>query len=340
MVSLANPLDYHTYIWGDTKAMTATFSAMMLGEIALGLVVADFPRNDRCDPAGWECVIEATIAAQKASGKPMAIAALLPENMPEGVSARLIDNGVVPLCGLSEALSAARVGAQWGQARPTSPQPVLLPRIVGQCKTLTEADAKAALAAYGLKVPSSRRAASFSDLAQIVQKMDFPLVLKGEGLAHKSEAGAVVLGLDSLEQVLSAAKDMPTGSFLVEEMITGCLCELLVGVVLDPAHGYVLTLGAGGVLSEVLQDTASLLIPALPADIKAALRGLKIYAQLQGYRGRPAAGLSAVIDAVMAIQSYVIDHHGYIAEVEVNPLICRAESAIAADALIRTGEKT
>ncbi len=174
----------------------------------------------------------------------------------------------------------------------------------------------------------------------MLQGLAYPLVLKGEGLAHKSEAGAVVLGLDNTKQVLSAAKDMPANSFLVEEMITGCLCELLVGVVLDPAHGYVLTLGAGGVLTELLRDTASLLIPASRADIETALRGLKIYAQLKGYRGRPAADLSAVIDAVIAIQSYVIDNHGQVAEIEVNPLMCLAGGAIATDALIRTGEKT
>jgi acyl-CoA synthetase (NDP forming) len=56
-VALANPLDYHTYIWGDSDAMTATFAAMMAGDLALGLVVLDFPREDRCDGAEWEKVI-------------------------------------------------------------------------------------------------------------------------------------------------------------------------------------------------------------------------------------------------------------------------------------------
>ncbi|AXX96777.1 acetate--CoA ligase family protein [Profundibacter amoris] len=340
MVSLANPLDYHTYIWGDVKAMTTTFGAIMQGDIALGIVVADFPRNDRCDPADWDCVIDAVIAAQKASGKPMAIAASLPENMSERVAIRLIENGIIPLCGLPEALTAARVGAECGQIHPAPPQPVLLPQTPNRYAPLNEAKAKAALAAYGVQVPHACRADSIQDLARALQGLAYPLVLKGEGLAHKSEAGAVVLGLANADQVLNAAKDMPTNSFLVEEMITGCLCELLVGVVLDPAHGYVLTLGAGGVLTELLRDTASLLIPASRADIKSALRGLRIYAQLNGYRGSPAADLPAVIDAVMAIQSYVIDNHGQAIEIEVNPLMCLADDAIAADALIRTGEKT
>ncbi len=339
MVSLANPLDYHTYIWGDSAAMKAAFGAMMSGDVALGVVVADFPRDDRCDPAGWDCVIEAAIAAKKAGGKPMAITASLPENMPEGVAARLIENGIVPLCGLSEALTAARVGAECGQEQPAPTRPVLLPRTPHRTVTLLEGDAKAALAAAGVRVPKAHCGVSIQEIAAVLQGMTYPVVLKGEGIAHKTEAGAVVLELGDAEQVLSAASDMPADSFLVEEMITGCLCELLIGVVLDPAHGYVLTLGAGGVLTEILCDTQSLLIPATRDDVEIALRGLKIFAQLKGYRGRPAADLPAIIDAVMAIQSYVINNHGHVAEIEINPLMCLAKGAIAADALIRTGEK-
>ena len=76
----------------------------------------------------------------------------------------------------------------------------------------------------------------------------FPVVLKGEGVAHKTEAGAVRLGLRDAEAVKSAAGEMPTESFLVEEMVSGGIAEILIGIVRDPAHGFVLTLGAGGQL--------------------------------------------------------------------------------------------
>ena len=126
--------------------------------------------------------------------------------------------------------------------------------------------------------------------------------------------------------------------FLVEEMVGGTVAELLVGVVLDPAHGYVLTLGAGGVLAELMADTTSLLIPASPQAVRAALRKLRLCPVLEGYRGKPAVDIGAVVETVMAVQRYVIAHHGRIEEVEINPLMCGLSNAVAADVLIRRGE--
>jgi succinyl-CoA synthetase beta subunit len=128
---------------------------------------------------------------------------------------------------------------------------------------------------------------------------------------------------------------MPAASFLVEEMIAGSVAELLVGVVRDPAHGFVLTLGAGGILTELLGDTVSLLVPATEDEVAAALARLRIAPLLSGYRGKPAADLGAAVAGVMAVQAFVVEHAARIEEVEVNPLICTATRAVAADALIR-----
>ena len=128
---------------------------------------------------------------------------------------------------------------------------------------------------------------------------------------------------------------MPCDSFLVEEMVTDPIAELLIGVVCDPAHGYVLTLGAGGTLTELLQDSASLLLPVTRDDVLNALGELRTSVLLNGYRGAPAANKDAIVDAVMAVQSYVTAEHPF--EVEINPLICREQDAIAVDALIKTG---
>ncbi len=126
--------------------------------------------------------------------------------------------------------------------------------------------------------------------------------------------------------------------FLVEEMIPGAVAELLVGVVVDPAHGHVLTLAAGGTLAELLTDSASLILPVSRGDIARALEGLKIAPLLRGYRGRPGADTDAIIDAVLAIQSYVNAMHGRVSEVEVNPLLALPDRAVAVDALIRIGD--
>jgi hypothetical protein len=90
-------------------------------------------------------------------------------------------------------------------------------------------------------------------------------------------------------------------------------------------------------LTEILNDSASLLLPVTRDAVEAALRGLKIAPLLQGYRGAPPVNMVAVLDAVLAVQAYALDNRGHIAEVEINPLICGQATALAADALIKIG---
>ncbi|MGY3439852.1 MULTISPECIES: acetate--CoA ligase family protein [unclassified Marinovum] len=335
-VALANPLDYHTYIWGDVAAMTACFSAMMQGDVALGCVVLDFPRSDRCDPSAWEPVIEAVVRTKAATGRPMAIVSSLAETMPEAIATRLVALGIVPFAGMDEAIAA--LAATVLPAPKTPPGPLLLPPAPGAGQVLSEAEAKAALARAGLKVPRSVRANSPEEAAQAAAQIGFPVVLKGEGIAHKTEAGAVALGLTCAEDVARAAHAMPTKRVLVEAMITGTVAELLIGVVADPAHGYVLTLAAGGTLTELMNDSATLLVPASRGDVEHALQSLRVAPVLNGYRGAAPANIDAVLDAVMALQAYVAQ--ALPQEIEINPLMCGPLGATVADALIRTGDPT
>ncbi len=332
MVALANPLDYHTYIWRDVPAMTRAFAAMMDPGLAMTLLIVDFPRSDRCSAADWECTIEAAIGARQQAGANVGMVATLPELMPEEVAARLMEAGVVPFCGLSEAIKACEAAA-----RPAAPpsDPLLLPTPTVTPNLIPEAEAKRRLSDYGLRIPRSHRARSPGAARACAADIGFPVVLKGEGLAHKSEAGAVVLNLQSGGDVSAAANAMQASSFLVEEMITGTIAELLIGVVKDPAHGFVLTLAAGGTLTEILSDSASVLLPASDAMIDAALERLRIDAVLKGYRGKPAADRAAILRAIRAIEAYVLDHAEGLEEIEINPLICTATDAIAADALMR-----
>ena len=163
-------------------------------------------------------------------------------------------------------------------------------------------------------------------------------MLKGEGIAHKTESGAVKLGLTHPDAVAEAAREMAAPSYLVEEMITGTLAELLIGVVLDTAHGYVLTLAAGGVWTELMNDSISLLLPVEGPEIEMALDQLRCAALLKGYRGARPVDLQAVVKAVLAVQDYVMTRGARVEEIEINPLICTADAAIAVDALIRGEE--
>ena len=161
------------------------------------------------------------------------------------------------------------------------------------------------------------------------------MVLKGEGFAHKTEAKAIVLNILSKEQVSENATRIESKSFLLEEMITDNITELLIGVVRDPAHGFILSIAAGGTFTELIKDTTSLIIPVERDEILTALKNLRIYSLIKGYRGNAKANLDAILDAIMSIQSFVIDNTNSIEEIEINPLICGRKKAIAADLLLR-----
>ncbi|MDK3017052.1 acetate--CoA ligase family protein [Pseudodonghicola flavimaris] len=340
-VALANPLDYNTYIWGDEAALTACFSALCQGDVALGCIVIDFPRRDRFEAPDWDMVIRAAEQTQVATGTQMALVSLMAEGLPEEIADRAMAAGLLPLCGMGDALPAIRAAASVRRGGEAAP-PLLVPGPADAtaARLYSEAEAKAILSRAGVRVPQSRRAADAAMAGVLAAEIGFPVVLKGEGVAHKTEAGAVVLNLGSAAVVEAAARTMPAESFLVEEMITGTVAELLVGITRDPAHGFVLTLGLGGILTELLADTVSLLLPATEADIRAALGQLRSGALLTGYRSRPAADMAAVVANIMALQAFACGHAETLFEIEINPLMCLPDGAVAADALIRMGETT
>ncbi|GHA50542.1 acyl-CoA synthetase [Amylibacter ulvae] len=338
MVALSNPLDYHTYIWGNASEMTATFRAMLEPHIGLGLLVLDVPRADICDQSAWIDGMRCVIDARDQTNVPMAILATLPENMPEDLARILIDNKIIPLLGIDDALAAISAVSKLGQLEGNG-QPVLAGKAPTKTQTLAENLSKQLLNDFGVSVPKSTSSAHINALAAMAQNIGFPVALKGQGVAHKTEAGAVVLNLTDGSAVETAAKSMLCDDFLIEEMIIDSIAELLIGVTLDPAHGYCMTIAAGGVLSELLTDSATITLPTRSQDIAAAISQLKINKVLSGYRGKPAANQQAIIDAALSLQNYVIANAGRVTEIEINPLICTPTRAIAADALIILGEK-
>jgi len=377
LVAVANPLDYHTFIWNDEPAMTATFGAMASGGFDLNMLVLDFPRRDRCSDADWWTTLRAFENGLKANGARGAIVASLPENLPEDYAPGLIARGMVPLYGIAEALDAAEaaafVGAAWaapparlvgsaglggaesevgnaGAEAPPSALPGISPTISAALlqdprssgATLDEATAKSMLARAGVSVPDGRRAATPERAVRVAEEVGYPVALKALGVAHKSEMGAVRLNLRDATAVRAAAADLaPLGSGLyVERMVQGGVAELIVGFTRDPMFGPVMTLGSGGVLVELLKDSATLLLPASRSEVETALRGLKLFPLLEGYRGRPRADIGAAIDAVLALAAFVQAHAGGVEELDVNPLIVCAEGkgAWVADALLVQAE--
>ena len=335
MVAMANPLDYHTYIWRDKAAMTQAWAAMADDEIAMTLLVSDYPRADLCDASDWECVTQAAIEATRRTGRPFAVVASLAELLPEQTAKTLMDHGVGAIHGLDHGLEALDV-----MSRPMAPpaEPVLLPGIDRDAELVDEQSAKLALAAHGLTIPPSVVVTDRSTAGQAAADVGFPVALKTLGLAHKTGANGLALGLTTRAEVEVAAPRLADGPLLVERMVAGTLVEVLVGVTRDPAHGFVLTLGAGGTMTDVLRDRASLLIPATRAEVTARLKDLNIAPLLEGFRGNPPVDLDALLAAIDAVQAYVLANAERVEEVEINPLICTQDNAIAADALIRKAQ--
>ena len=346
LVAVANPLDYNTFIWNDEPAMTDTFSAMVSGGFDLNLLVLDFPRTDRCSDADWWTTVNAFEAALKANKAKGAIVASMLENLPEAHSVDLLRRGIVPIHGIVEAFdaveAAAFIGEAWARPLPRS----LLGRTTrddaaGAGSILSEAAAKAMLRKAGLPVPNGLEASSTDEAVAAAHELGFPVALKALGVAHKSELGAVVLNLCNEGSVREAAHRLiGLGSGLyVERMVGGGVAELIVGFTRDPVFGPTMTLGSGGVLVELLQDSATLLLPATHGDIEAALRGLKLFPLLDGYRGRPKADLTAAINAVAGIAAFAGKHADTLEELDINPLIVCAEGqgAWIADALLVLG---
>jgi len=350
-VAVANPLDYHTFIWNDEPAMTATFTAMASDSFDLNMLVLDFPRNDRCSDADWWPTVRAFEAALKANGASGAVVASMSENLTEEHAADLFARGIVPLQGIAEAMDAAEaaafVGEAWrrpvaaavGRGADASRSGERLER--GDAKAIfDEAAAKFLLRDAGLAVPSGRRAASVAEAIAAAESLGYPVALKALGVTHKSELGAVRLNLRTGEEVHAAAAALLLlGSGLyVEKMVLGGVAELIVGVTSDPLFGPVMTIGSGGVLVELMKDSATLLLPASRGEVAAALTGLKMSPLLQGYRGRARADVGAAIDAIMAISGFVSHHGDAIEELDINPLIVCGEGqgAWIADALLVT----
>jgi acyl-CoA synthetase (NDP forming) len=347
LVSVSNPLDYHTFIWGQEDQLAATFSAMMGGGYDLSMVILDFPRRDRCDDEDWWSTANAVVHAAQATGGRAAVLASMPECLPEDVGAHLTERGVAPMMGMAETLTAIEAAARIGHARANGEPPALLhpaPPANGGSRVYDEWESKRMLAAHGLAVPEAVLVTSATEAVAAAEALGYPVAVKAVSaeIAHKTEAGAVALNLIDADAVDEAGTRILgiSGRVLVEKMVTDGVAELIVGIDRDAQFGPYLVVGFGGVLVELINDSHTLLLPTDREQVLAALQSLKTAPMLTGYRGLPVADIDATVDAIMAVAGFAAEHAANILELDVNPLIVRPEGsgAIAADALIRLAE--
>lgn len=346
-VALANPLDYHTYIWNDHDALKAMFSGMLNSNAHIAVLVLDFPRTDRCNYDSWLVAIDAfKVAGANWTGQ-LAVLASLPENLPESIAVQLMNDGIVPLTGLDDAMcgiaaaAAAHSVSDYTDVHLPSNHVFVEPvNIV----SLSESDAKLWLSKQGIHVPASTEL-SLADIVDNNQsdqfvaepiRLSWPVVVKSTDSLHKSDTGGVQLGIESYPQLRSALETIGRGEVcLIEEQVESVICELLVGVVRDPVHGFLMTIGAGGVQTELLQDTVSALLPLSESSLTDMLKSLRCYPLIEGYRSKPGCNQEQLIKALMLIQKAALSIADDLYELEMNPLLCTEHEAIVADAILR-----
>jgi len=347
-VAVANPLDYHTYIWGDAERLTGCFAGMLgAGYDAVALVL-DYPRPEENDIASWNVTAQAMIDAVRETGGRGIIVSSLPETLPRQARDKILAGGLAAMQGLPECLralsAAATLDTAWKRIAEAPPPLPLAPAAndggrAKQTIELRETDAKALLEGYGVAVPR-RRIVPAEAAAEAAAEIGFPVALKtAAAIAHKTEVGGVVLNLETAAAVSAAAEGLRRldSHVLVEEMLPEPLAELIVGAAVDPRLGLHLVVGAGGVLVEVLRDSRVLMLPVTAQEARDALEGLRLAPLLHGFRGRSAADLEALVETICALGRYAAEHHESLLELDVNPLMVYAapRGTVAADAMLR-----
>lgn len=209
---------------------------------------------------------------------------------------------------------------------------------------LTPDEVAQLLACYGLPLVEQRRVTTPKEAGLAAEALGGAVALKAiaPGLIHKTERGAVRLGLSGAAAVQQAAEEMsarlqaagfvPTG-FLVQRMVTGGV-EMLLGITQDPQFGPVVVCGAGGVWVELLRDVAVRLAPLTPSEAREMVQSLRSYPLLQGYRGGPVCDVAALEDALLRL-GLLADALPQVAELDCNPVMVLPQGIVIVDARAR-----
>ena len=220
--------------------------------------------------------------------------------------------------------------------------------LTGSPKVLTEVQAKALLAAYGVKRVPEFLATSEREAADAATRIGGPVALKVQSpdIVHKTEAGAVLLNLataaavrDGYRTVLTCAKSAAPNAridgVLVQAMAKPGQ-EMILGVTRDPVFGPMLMVGLGGIHVEVLKDVAFAPVPLDKDDALALIGELKGAALLDGVRGSQPSDKEALAELMAALSRFAADHADHIAEIDLNPVIVHdtGEGLSVVDALI------
>lgn len=216
-------------------------------------------------------------------------------------------------------------------------------------RPLVEREAKQVAELYGIPVTRERLARSVEEAVAAANEIGYPVVLKIESpdIAHKTEAGGVLLGVADeaavrvgydriVHNARAYAPEARLEGVLVQEMVPEGY-EMIVGMTVDPAYGAVIAVGLGGVFVELLKDVSLGVAPLTRRDCREMVARLRAARLLQtGARGKPPADLDALVDVLLRFSQMCLDLQHHVLEIDINPLVVleRGRGAKVVDCLI------
>ena len=340
LVRVTNPLDYHTFIWGDGPALERCFTEVLAGPVDAAMLVLDWPTAGAEDGEWWP-TLRAFASSVAATGTRGVIAAGLAENLPARIREYAEGEGLGVAYSIDEALAGLGAAAATGQWFASEAPPLHLPAgdpaPAGSYRTIDEPSAKALLREAGINVPEGLvlGAADLDGAGPAIPGLRFPMVAKTVGPAHKTDLGGVIADITTQDGLAAAVRRLGAGAcpVLVEEQVTTAVAELLVSIRRDAPIGLVLTLGAGGTLVELLADTTTLLLPALTPVLRKAVERLRIGRLFLDSEG----GSRATVNTLNSVTHRLLNlmrERPELVEIEINPLVLTPEAAWAVDALV------
>lgn len=342
-LEVGNPLD----VWGSGHETEDLFAGALLALAAddavdaVALAIDLVPEYD-----GNEAYRDAAVAAWHASSIPMCVLSHVPSALDRDAARRLRTVGIPILEGTRSGLLALRHLLEWRDHAGRRPveaarlDPVRRARWLSRLAAgpLDALDGFSLLADYGIASPSSAYVSSATDAVSAAERIGYPVVLKTATRAHKSDVAGVVLDLRSEHELLDAYADLARrlgpGTTVAAMAPSGV--ELALGIVRDPLLGPLVVLGAGGTLVELARDTVVALPPIDRTSAARLLDRLRVRPLLDGYRGRAAVDMGAVLDAVVAVSTMAVELEGVLAALDVNPLACGPSGTLALDVLVET----
>ena len=342
-VEVDNPLDYHTFIWGDRKRTSKCFKQMISGNFAATMLLLDWPRTQESEQKDWDLTLLALSDAISGTREKTIVLASIADCMPKRIIKECQKYGIAPMIGLDICLKALNHSYRIGLAfQKSSMQSIEILRSLShpsKISTLTEFEGKKLLKKYGIPVPDGKIISSTSEALIAAEKIHYPITLKVSDveLVHKTELGAVMLNINDPLALEKACQDLFKigSSLLIEKMVQDSVAELIIGVGLDPIFGKYIIIGSGGILVELFKESIPLLFPVNRKDVSLALSKLKAFPLINGYRGNPQGDVEMIIDCVMATVKLVSEND--IDELDINPLLVlkRGSGVIAVDTLIK-----